>query len=58
MNYFVFSEIDTTLYQVSGSGNSGLDEILEIQKTMSPAGGNIKVSRILIKFDLSEISIL
>ena len=32
MNYFVFSEIDTTLYQVSGSGNSGLDEILEIQK--------------------------
>ena len=56
MNYFVFSEIDTTLYQVSGSGNSGLDEILEIQKTMSAAGGNIKVSRILIKFDLSEIS--
>ena len=56
MHYFVFPEIDTTIYQVSGSGNSGLDEILEVQKTMSDSGGNVKVSRILIKFDLSEIS--
>jgi len=55
MHYFVFPEIDTTLYQASGSGNSGLDEILEIQKTMSTSGGNVKVSRILIKFDISEI---
>ena len=56
MHYFVFPEIDTTLYEASGSGNSGLDEILEIQKKMSTSGGNIKVSRILIKFDISEIS--
>ena len=56
MHYFVFSEIDTTLYQASGSSNAGLDEILEIQKTMSNSGGNINVSRILIKFDLNEIS--
>ena len=56
MNYFIFPDIDTTLYQATGSGNSGLDEILEIQKTMSTSGGNIKVSRILMKFDLSEIS--
>ena len=56
MHYFVFPEIDTTLYQASGSSNAGLDEILEIQKTMSNSGGNIKVSRILIKFDLNEIS--
>ena len=56
MHYFVFPEIDTTLYQASGSSNAGLDEILEIQKTMSNSGGNINVSRILIKFDISEIS--
>ena len=56
MHYFVFPEIDTTLYQASGSGNSGLDEILEVRKTMSNSGGNINVSRILIKFDISEIS--
>jgi len=56
MHYFVFPKIDTTLYQASGSSNAGLDEILEIQKTMSNSGGNINVSRILIKFDLNEIS--
>ena len=55
MNYFIFPDIDTTLYQATGSSNTGLDEILEISKTMSSAGGNIKVSRILIKFDLSDI---
>ena len=32
MNYFIFPDIDTTLYQATGSGNTGLDEILEIQK--------------------------
>jgi len=56
MHYFVFPEIDTTLYQASGSSNAGLDEILEVRKDMSTSGGNIKVSRILIKFDISEIS--
>jgi len=56
MNYFIFPDIDTTLYQVSGSQNTGLDQILEVTKTMSNSGGNIKVSRILIKFDLTEIS--
>ena len=56
MHYFVFPEIDTTLYEASGSGNTGRDEILEVQKRMSNSGGNIKVSRILIKFDIGEIS--
>ena len=56
MNYFIFPDIDTTLYQASGSANTGLDEVLEIRKDMSKSGGNIKVSRILMKFDLSEIS--
>ena len=56
MHYFIFPDIDTTLYEASGSANAGLDEILEIQKTMNSSGGNVKVSRILMKFDLSEIS--
>ena len=56
MHYFVFPEIDTTLYEASGSSNAGLDEILEVKKSMSTSGGNIKVSRILIKFDIGEIS--
>jgi len=56
MYYFIYPEVDTTLYQSSGSMNAGLDEILEIKKDMSAAGSNIKVSRILMKFDLSEVS--
>jgi len=56
MHYFVFPEIDTTIYEASGSSNAGRDEILEVQKSMSPSGGNVKVSRILIKFDITEIS--
>jgi len=56
MHFFTFAEKDSTLYQKSGSLNSGLDEILEIQKTVSEAGDSVNVSRILIKFDLSEIS--
>ena len=56
MHYFIYPDADTTLHQSSGSINTGLDEILEIRKDMSTAGLNIKVSRILMKFDLSEIS--
>ncbi len=56
MHYFIFPDIDTTLYQASSSKNTGLDEILEIQKQMKSDGTNIKVSRILMKFDLSYIS--
>ena len=56
MNYFIFPESDTTIYQATGSSNTGLDEILEVTKTMSNSGGNVKVSRVLIKFDLTEVS--
>ena len=55
MHYFIFPDIDTTIYQKSGSQNAGLDEILEIQKNMSSTGTNVKVSRILIKFNLNDI---
>ena len=56
MHYFTFAEKDTTLYEVSKSMNSGLDEILEIRKDVSDTGDVVNVSRILIKFDITEVS--
>jgi len=56
MNYFIFPDSDTTIYQATGSSNTGLDEILEVTKTMNSSGANVKVSRVLIKFDLGEVS--
>ena len=56
MHYFIFPEKDTTIYQMSGSKNTGLDEILEIRKDLNASGKNPKVSRALIQFDLSYIS--
>ena len=53
MHYFEFAEKDATLYEATSSMNTGLDEILEIRKDVSPTGATIDVSRILIKFDLS-----
>ena len=56
MHYFIFPDADTTLYSASGSKNTGLDEIIEVRKDMKTDGTNVKVSRILMKFDLSYIS--
>ena len=56
MHYFIFPDIDTTLYEQSGSQNTGLDEILEVRKDLNDAGSNPKVSRALLKFDLTYIS--
>jgi len=56
MHYFTFAEKDTTLYQGTGSLNAGLDEVLEIQKSVSDSGDSISISRILVKFDITEIS--
>ena len=32
MHYFIFPDIDTTVYSRTGSKNTGLDQILEIRK--------------------------
>ena len=56
MHYFEYASKDTTLYEVSKSMNTGLDEILEIRKDMNSDGSVINVTRALIKFDLSYIS--
>ena len=56
MYYIEYASKDTTLYEVSKSMNTGLDEILEIRKDMNSDGSVINVTRALIKFDLSYIS--
>ena len=48
---------DTTLYALIASMNSGIDEILDIQKEVSASGANNhETSRILLQFDTSTIS--
>ena len=56
MHYFEYPTKDTTLYEVSHSMNTGLDEILEIRKDMNADGTVVNVSRGLIKFDLTYVS--
>ncbi len=56
MHYFIFPDLDATLYSASGSKNTGLDQIVEVRKDMKADGTNVKASRILMKFDLSYIS--
>jgi len=57
MIYSIAATKDATIYERSGSMNTGIDEILEIEKTVSSSSTtNIYNSRALIKFDLTEIS--
>ena len=58
MHYFEFAKRDATIYSggTTSSINTGLDEILEINKVVSNNGTVANVSRILIDFDLSFIS--
>ena len=58
MHYFEFGKRDATIYSggTTASINTGLDEILEINKVVANNGSVQNVSRILIDFDLSYIS--
>tara|TARA_R110000823_G_scaffold216441_10_gene346024 strand:- start:233 stop:1411 length:1179 start_codon:yes stop_codon:yes gene_type:complete len=57
MRYSITAKKDATIYERSGSMNTGIDEILEISKVVSASDStNIYNSRALIKFDLSKIS--
>ena len=58
MHYFEFGKRDTTLYSggTTSSINTGLDEILEVNKVVQQNGSIGNVSRILIDFDLTYIS--
>jgi hypothetical protein len=58
MHYFEFAKRDATIYSggTTASINTGLDEILEINKVVSNNGSVANVSRILIDFDYTFIS--
>jgi len=56
MHYFEYATKDTTLYEVSSSMNTGLDEILEVRKDMNANGSVIYTTRALIKFNTDFIS--
>ena len=58
MYYFEFGKRDTTLYSggTTASRNTGIDEILEVNKVVNNNGTVGNVSRILIDFDLNYIS--
>ena len=50
----IYSQKDTTIYEQYTNMNTGVDEVLEIQKIVD--GSTIYNSRILVKFPQSEIS--
>mgnify|MGYP006206091723 FL=1 len=58
MFYSIFPEKDATLYEISSSQNTGLDEILELKNTQAVAAGATVPynSRIALKFDVTAIS--
>lgn len=57
MHYFLFPQKDATIYEDQIHQNTGLDQILEIEKQLIHAQGDVPYnSRILIQFDLSDFS--
>ena len=58
MYYFIYPSEDTTLFEgdLTSSLNAGHDQILEIQKNMDATGTVVNVSRVLIKFDYTDIT--
>ena len=46
---------DTTIYEIDPYRNTGLDPILELNKTGDTTTSDLTESRILIKFDLSKL---
>ena len=60
MIYRIYGEKDTTIYELNTrkNQNTGLDEVLEVTKFFDEETETVHIgnSRILTKFDLSEIS--
>ena len=52
----IYPTKDTTLYETTSSVNTGIDEILDIEKIISGTGGPLNKSRPILQFDTSEIS--
>jgi hypothetical protein len=56
MIYTIFSLKDTTIYEKTESLNSGIDSILELKHELVDPSASLYNSRILMKFDLSELN--
>jgi hypothetical protein len=55
MQYLIKPQKDASIYLASSSMNAGLDEILEISKTIESSGSSPTLARTLVKFDLSTL---
>jgi hypothetical protein len=51
-----YAKQDITLYEGAPSGNTGLDEILEIGKRISSTSGTTVKSRSVVQFDIDEVN--
>jgi hypothetical protein len=51
-----YPESDATVYESVPTTNTGLDEILEIGKRLGTDGSTLQKSRILVKFDMAEVT--
>ena len=60
MYYYIYADKDATIYSDETKDdykkNTGLDEIIELQKKVPPVNDKIENSRILLKFDITEVS--
>ena len=58
MYYFQYPTADTTIYEnnLSSSLNAGSDQIIEVLKNVDETGTVVSVSRILMKFDYTDIA--
>jgi len=57
MHYFIFPSKDATIYEDSIHQNTGMDQILELEKQLVHALGDAPFnSRILVQFDLDDFS--
>lgn len=55
MIHSIYPQKDSTIYEISQSVNTGVDQILELRHD-APKSGSVWNSRILMRFDLSEFS--
>lgn len=57
MQYSITPEKDASIYRASSSMNTGLDEVLDVEKYIPSSGSDPNLVRSLIKFDLTDFSL-
>ena len=55
MIYSIFANRDATIYERQYTMNTGIDPLLELSHETPGSGSSIYNSRILLKFDVSDI---